>query len=325
MTEKSKTENNPAGDRIAKVIARAGLCSRREAERWISEGRVSVNGDILDSPACVVTDSDKIVVDGKTLPAAEKTRLFLYHKKTGLVTTAKDEFKRKTIYDDLPAGLPRLLTIGRLDLNTEGLLILTNDGGLKRYMELPKTGIKREYRVRVMGNVTADKLKKLKDGMEVEGIQYGSIEAQIEKGTAPKEQSGANIWLVVSLKEGKNREIRRVMEALDLQVNRLIRTSYGTFHLGNMPKGSVLEIPFGRLKDHIPDYFKQAQEGGQQNANPKNTHKSKVKAGARAKPQEKYKKKHQSKNKNQNKNQNKPSAHSKSKAGNKKRPDNRGS
>lgn len=263
--ENSKTDTPMKGDRIAKVIARAGLCSRRDAERWIADGRVAVNGDILSSPACTVTDADQVVVDGRPLQAAEQTRLFLYHKKPGLITSSKDERGRATVFDDLPDGLPRTLSIGRLDINTEGLLLLTNDGELARYMELPSTGIKREYRVRVLGNVTNDKLEKLKNGMTVDGVRYGSIKARIEKGGSAGDTKGsANTWLVVNLKEGKNREIRRVMEALDLKVNRLIRTSYGTFHLGTLPKGGVLEIPHGKIKEHLPGFFNPTKQGGQE-------------------------------------------------------------
>jgi len=279
--ENSKTDTPMKGDRIAKVIARAGLCSRRDAERWIADGRVAVNGDILSSPACTVTDADQVVVDGRPLQAAEQTRLFLYHKKPGLITSSKDERGRATVFDDLPDGLPRTLSIGRLDINTEGLLLLTNDGELARYMELPSTGIKREYRVRVLGNITDDKLEKLKNGMTVDGVRYGSIKARIEKGGSAGDTKGsANTWLVVNLKEGKNREIRRVMEALDLKVNRLIRTSYGTFHLGTLPKGGVLEIPHGKIKEHLPGFFNPTKQGGQE----KTTKKSGKQKQARGKP-----------------------------------------
>jgi len=241
--EKSK------GERIAKVIARAGLCSRREAERWIEQGRVEINGVLLDSPACIVTNEDKVVVDGKPLPGKEKTRLFLYHKPAGLVTTNKDEQGRETIFEKLPSELPRLITIGRLDINTEGLLLLTNDGELARYLELPSTDWVRTYRARVYGRTTQNKLDKLKHGIKHNGIKYDSINATLEI------QQGDNAWVEVSLKEGKNREVRNVMEALDLKVNRLIRVSYGIFHLGKLPKSAVLEVKTSRLKNELADFF----------------------------------------------------------------------
>lgn len=236
-------------DRIAKVMARAGLCSRREAERWIQQGRVAVNGKVLESPACVISDKDRITVDGQPLPRAEKTRLFLYHKPAALVTTAHDDMGRKTIFDELPKELPRVVTIGRLDMNTEGLLLLTNDGELARYLELPQTGWKRRYRVRVHGKVTESKFARLAKGMTVDGIRYGPIEAEIDKTAG--EKSGTNTWLHVALREGKNREIRKVMAALDLQVNRLIRIAYGPFQLGSLPKGAVKEVPEKVIKEQI--------------------------------------------------------------------------
>ncbi|GJL85555.1 MAG: pseudouridine synthase [Micavibrio sp.] len=241
---------NHKKERIAKVMARAGLCSRREAERWIEAGRVTVNGEKLDSPACTVGEGDVIIVDGKPLPGAEKTRLFVYHKPTGLVTTNKDEHDRDTIYDHLPGDLPRVVSIGRLDMNTEGLLLLTNDGELARYLELPATGWTRKYRVRVQGKVDEKKLAELKKGITVEGINYKSIEAKLDK------TQGTNSWLSITLTEGKNREIRRVMEALDLQVNRLIRVSYGPFTLGKLPEGKVDEVKEKVLREQISKYFK---------------------------------------------------------------------
>lgn len=231
-------------------MARAGLCSRRDAERWIAEKRVSVNGQVLDSPAFTVGKQDKIVVDGKPLPQSEGTRLFLYHKPPGLVTTARDEKGRPTVFDQLPEGLPRVVSIGRLDLNTEGLLLLTNDGGLARHLELPASGWKRRYRVRAYGRITQQDLDKLKSGITIEGVRYKAIEAVLEK------TQGANCWIVMTLTEGKNREIRKVMEALGLKVNRLIRVAYGPFLLGNLEKGAAKELPQKFLKDQIPDYFK---------------------------------------------------------------------
>lgn len=239
-------------------MARAGLCSRRDAERWIAEGRVAVNGTVLDSPACTVGAADKIVVDGKPLPQAEDTRLFLYHKPAGLVTTAKDEKGRATVFDHLPEGLPRVVSVGRLDLNTEGLLLLTNDGGLARHLELPATGWKRRYRVRVLGHVDEKRLKALARGITVEGVRYKSIVAELEKpDTGDKAKSGgANSWLSVTLTEGKNREIRKVMEALGLKVNRLIRISYGPFHLGKLERGAVKEVPRKVMREQASGYFK---------------------------------------------------------------------
>ncbi len=248
------TEEKHKGERIAKRIARAGLCSRRDAERWIEDGRVKVNGKVLTTPAFLVNHTDYIVVDNKPLPGAEKTRLFLYHKPAGLVTTNKDELDRPTIFDRLPKGLPRVMTVGRLDINSEGLLLLTNDGELSRYLELPKTGWKRRYRVRVHGDVDPGRLAALKKGITIDGVEYKSIEASLDK--SDKEKRTANSWLRVTLIEGKNREIRRVMEALDLKVNRLIRVSYGPFNLDNMGIGAVAEVHQDIMKDQIAGYFK---------------------------------------------------------------------
>ncbi len=237
-------------ERIAKVMARAGLCSRRDAERWINDGRVKVNGTLLESPAFTVGKDDKIVVDGKALPGAEKTRLFLYHKPVGLVTTARDEKGRATVFDSLSKRLPRVVSVGRLDLNTEGLLLLTNDGGLSRYLELPATGWKRRYRVRVHGEVTQQRLDSLQKGITIEGIKYKSMEATLDKN------EGKNCWLSITLTEGKNREIRKVMEALGLRVNRLIRVSYGPFQLGQLGKGDAKEVPEKIMKEQIAGFFK---------------------------------------------------------------------
>lgn len=250
MENEQQSPIESKGSRIAKVMARAGLCSRRDAERWITAGRVEVNGKILTSPACVVTDEDKIVVDGKILPQKEKSRLFLYHKPAGLVTSNKDEKGRDTIFDQMPKELPRLMSVGRLDINTEGLLLMTNDGELARYLELPATGWKRCYRVRAYGRITQTRLDKLRGGLVCDGIRYKGIEAKLDK------QQGDNVWIEISLKEGKNREVRNIMKALGLEVNRLIRTSYGPFHLGQLPKKSVMEVKPHVLKEQLSEFFK---------------------------------------------------------------------
>lgn len=244
------------GERIAKRMARVGLCSRREAERWIADGRVEINGKLLETPACVVTESDVIKVDNKIVGAPQDTRLFMFHKMTGVVTTSKDEQGRATVFDRLPEDLPRLVTVGRLDMNTEGLLLLTNDGELSRYLELPATGWKRRYRVRVHGRVDVKKLEKLKSGITIEGIFYKSIEASLDKDQV-MDRGGTNTWLSIVLTEGKNREVRRVMEAIGLKVNRLIRTAYGPFNLGNMPRGEVVEVKASVLKQQVKGFFTQ--------------------------------------------------------------------
>lgn len=250
MKNSEEAPQEKKGERIAKVMARAGLCSRRDAERWIEAGRVSVNGKFLTSAACVVSDSDEIFVDGKKLPQKERTRLFLYHKPAGLVTSNRDEQGRDTIFDKFPKDLPRVMTVGRLDINTEGLLLLTNDGELARHLELPATGWKRTYRVRAHGHIKQERLDKLRGGLVCDGIRYKGIEAKLDS------QQGDNAWIEISLTEGKNREVRNIMEALGLKVNRLIRTSYGAFHLGKMPKKSIMEVKTGEMKSHIPEFFK---------------------------------------------------------------------
>jgi 23S rRNA pseudouridine2605 synthase len=219
--------------RIAKALARAGLCSRREAERWIAEGRVSVNGEVLVSPARDVSPADRILVDGDPLPSPEPPRLWRYHKPRGLVTTHADPQGRPTVFDKLPVNLPRVISIGRLDFNTEGLLLLTNDGALARHLELPATGWMRRYRVRAHGAVAQEALDKLKDGIEIDGVRYGPIEATLDK------PQGSNVWLTLGLREGKNREVRKILERLGLTVNRLIRISFGPFQLLDLPPGEV--------------------------------------------------------------------------------------
>ena len=234
-----------SGERIAKVIARAGLCSRRDAERLIAEGRVSVDGAVLDSPALNVAPDARITVDGEPLPKAEAARLWRYHKPKGLLTTARDPQGRATVYDRLPPGLPRVVTVGRLDMSSEGLLLLTNDGGLKRKLELPATGWIRRYRVRVHGRVDPVRLEALQSGVRVSGIDYGPIQARLER------QSGANAWLIVALAEGKNRAVRRVLEHVGLTVNRLIRVAYGPFQLGRLARGEVAAVPAKVLREQL--------------------------------------------------------------------------
>ena len=235
-------------ERIAKVMARAGLCSRREAETWIAAGRVAVNGSVVRSPALNVTAKDRISVDGKPLRERERTRLFLFHKPRGLVTTSADPQGRPTIFGALPKNLPRVVSIGRLDLNTEGLLLLTNDGGLARALELPATGWLRRYRVRAHGRVTQPDLDNLRQGITVGEVRYGPIEATLERAQA---EQGANVWITFAMREGKNREIRNVLGALGLQVNRLIRVSYGPFQLGDLPAGATEEIKTRALREQL--------------------------------------------------------------------------
>jgi 23S rRNA pseudouridine2605 synthase len=234
-----------SGERIAKVVSRAGLASRRDAEEWIVQGRVTVNGRVINSPALDVTANDVVTVDGKPLPPRERTRLFLYHKPRGLMTTHADPEGRPTVFDNLPEGLPRLISIGRLDFNTEGLLLLTNDGGLARALELPDTGWLRRYRVRAHGEVTQAQLDQLKKGVEVDGVKYGSIDATLER------DQGANVWLVFAIREGKNREVRNVLAHLGLEVNRLIRVSYGPFQLLELAEGEVEEVKTRVLREQL--------------------------------------------------------------------------
>ncbi|MET4293633.1 23S rRNA pseudouridine2605 synthase [Bradyrhizobium sp. LB8.2] len=236
-----------AGERIAKVLSRAGLASRRDAEEMVTQGRVAVNGRVINSPALDITSNDVVTIDGKPMPERERTRLFLYHKPRGLMTTHDDPEGRPTVFDNLPEGLPRLISIGRLDFNTEGLLLLTNDGGLARTLELPDTGWLRRYRVRAHGDVTQAQLDELKNGIEVEGVKYGPIDATLER------DQGANVWLVFAIREGKNREVRNVCAHLGLEVNRLIRVSYGPFQLGEVPEGQVEEIKSRVLRDQLGD------------------------------------------------------------------------
>ncbi len=234
-----------SGERIAKRLARAGIASRREAEDLVAAGRVRVNGQVLTSPAFNVEAGDRIELDGNEIPAIERTRLFLFHKPAGVVTTNRDPEGRKTVFDVMPQNLPRLMTVGRLDINTEGLLLLTNDGGLARVLELPATGWLRRYRVRVHGEVDEKALAGLRDGIAVDGVFYGAIEASLER------VQGTNAWLTIGLREGKNREVKNILGALGLDVTRLIRVSFGPFQLGELPEGEVQELKGRMLRDQL--------------------------------------------------------------------------
>jgi 23S rRNA pseudouridine2605 synthase len=241
----SKESEKRPGERIAKVIARAGVCSRRDAERLIAECRVKINGEIVDTPARKVQPADLVEVNGVALPAPGASRLWRYHKPAGLIVSHRDPKGRQSVFDALPRDLPRVVSIGRLDFTTEGLLLLTNDGELERKLELPATGWTRRYRVRVHGTVEQSALDRLQQGITITGMRYGPIEARIER------KQGTNSWLSFALKEGKNREIKRVCEHLGLQVNRLIRISFGPFQLGDLGKGDVEEVPARILRDQL--------------------------------------------------------------------------
>jgi 23S rRNA pseudouridine2605 synthase len=234
-----------APERVAKRIARSGFCSRRDAERLVAAGRVAVDGQVLSSPAVTVTAANRVTIDGEPLPQVEPARLFRYHKPAGVLTAARDPEGRPTIYDRLPEELPRLMPIGRLDMSSEGLLLLTNDGELKRRLELPATGWLRRYRVRVHGQIDEDRLAALKDGLLLDGFQYGAIQARLDR------VQGSNAWLTVALREGKNREIRRVLEHFGWPVNRLIRLSFGPFQLGGLAPGAIEEVPAKVLAEQL--------------------------------------------------------------------------
>ncbi|MEM7471550.1 MAG: pseudouridine synthase [Pseudomonadota bacterium] len=244
MTEKTPPKT-PPGDRIAKVLARAGIASRRGAEALTAAGRIAVNGKTIDSPALNVTSKDKITFDGKEIAEPDQARLWLYHKPIGLVTTEKDEKGRETVFAALPDTLPRVVSVGRLDINSEGLLLLTNDGGLKRRLELPSTGWLRKYRVRVNGRPDDSTLEPLRKGVTAEGERFQPMEVTLDR------QQGANAWITVGLREGKNREIRRAMAEVDLKVNRLIRVSYGPFRLNDLKAGEVEEVKQRVLRDQL--------------------------------------------------------------------------
>ena len=242
-------------ERIAKVIARAGLASRRGAEKLISEGRVKVNGEIILSPALNLSRSDRVLVDNKVLPSAQTTRLWRYNKPVGLVTSEKDEKNRKVVFDNLPKNLPRVMSIGRLDLNSEGLLLLTNDGDLKRKLELPSTGWSRKYRVRINGKPSQENLEPLRSGITLNGEKFKPMTILIDR------QQGANAWLTITLKEGKNREIRRALNEIGFKVSRLIRISYGPFKLDQLHSNEVAEIKRGVLRDQLNNIFDLRVEG----------------------------------------------------------------
>ena len=239
------TDTPPPGDRIAKILSRAGIASRRDAEKIIAAGRVTVNGKRITSPALNVLPGDRITVDGKALDEAEPTRLWLYHKPVGLVTTARDEKGRPTVFEALPDGMPRVMSIGRLDLNSEGLLLLTNDGAIKRKLELPATGWVRKYRVRLKGAPTDDMLEPLRKGVTVDGERFQPMSVTLDR------QQGDNAWLTIGLREGRNREIRRALAQIGLEVNRLIRISYGPFQLGDLKPGAVEELKARVIRDQL--------------------------------------------------------------------------
>ena len=234
-------------ERIAKFMARSGVCSRRQAEELIKQKRVTVDGKLVESPAFNVEGSEKILLDGEKLPTIEQTRLWLYHKPTGLLTTHRDTENRPTVFDNLPPEMPRVISVGRLDLNSEGLLLLTNSGELSRKLELPANGWSRRYKVRVHGKVEPKKLAELEKGVVIDGVQYGKVKIELES------QNGSNSWLSVTLNEGKNREVRKLMKSIGLEVARLIRLSYGPFQLGSLQKGEVKEVPQKVLKEQLGD------------------------------------------------------------------------
>ena len=262
------------GERIAKFLSRAGVASRREVERMIEAGRIMLNGTLLTTPAVKVSEADTILVDNKPVAAKEPPRMWIYHKPLGLVTSAKDEKGRKTVFDDLPDTLPRVMTVGRLDINSEGLLLLTNDGELKRKLELPSTGWVRKYRVRVKGRPTDDMVAPLRKGISIDGENFQPMAVSVDR------QQGANAWLTIGLREGKNREIRRAMESVGLSVNRLLRVSYGPFQLKELKAGDVEEIRQKVMRDQL-GLQAQPEDTAQK---PKGPRVRKVKHTGRSKP-----------------------------------------
>jgi len=250
-----------AAERIAKCLARAGLCSRRDAERWVLEGRVTVDGTVLTTPAVLVTDTMRVMVDGKPLKEPLPPRLWIYHKPTGVVTTHRDPQGRPTVFGSLPPSMPRVISIGRLDLNSEGLLLLTNDGKLSRYAELPSTGWARSYCVRVYGAVDKVSLSALGQGITIDGVAYGRIEAEVAEGRGSR---GTNTWLLMTLYEGKNREIRKVLAFLGLRVNRLIRVSYGPFALEDLKAGQVREVSRADVLKAFPIFLDKESKDNRQ-------------------------------------------------------------
>ncbi len=263
MTEQDTDQSVRKGERIAKVMARAGLCSRRDAERWIEAGRVRLNGEVLRSAAVNVGEDDEVLVDGEPLRAPDAPRMWRYHKPAGLITSHKDPRGRPTVFEQLPKNLPRVISVGRLDFNSEGLLLLTNDGGLARRLELPATGWLRRYRVRAHGRVTPQELERAGKGLTIEGVRYGGIDLAVER------QQGANIWITAALREGKNREVRHVLAHFGLEVNRLIRVSYGPFQLGELARGEVEEIPRRVLRDQLGE---KPKSGTARKKKPSNAH-----------------------------------------------------
>jgi 23S rRNA pseudouridine2605 synthase len=253
LSGQAHSSDETSHDRVAKALARAGVGSRRDVERLIADGRVALNGQVLTTPAVKVEPGDILTVDGQVVGEAEPARLFRYHKPVGLVTTHKDPQGRPTVFEALPGGLPRLISVGRLDLNSEGLLLLTNDGELARGLELPAAGIMRRYRARAYGRITQERLDKLKDGITIEGVRYGPIEARLDK--AKEGEHGANLWITVTLAEGKNREVRRVLEHLGVKVNRLIRLSYGPFALGTLEVGEIEEVGPRVIREQLAQFI----------------------------------------------------------------------